>query len=144
MHQFPHNYVVSATTEQNSNIQLSSQGLDSLASAAPAEFGGPGDLWSPETLLVASVADCFILTFRAIARASKYDWTAIECTVNGRLEPVDRVTQFTAFDVTAKLTVPPGADHARAQLLMEKAEKGCLITNSLSAGTHLEAEIVES
>ena len=35
-----------------------------------AEFGGPGDLWSPETMLAGAVAGCFILTFRAAARAS--------------------------------------------------------------------------
>ena len=144
MHPFPHHYIVSATTEQDTNIELSSPGLSALESAPPAEFGGPGDQWSPETLLVASVADCFILTFRAIARASKFDWTSIECTVDGTLEQVDRVTRFTRFDVKATLTVPAGADNKRATLLMEKAEKGCLITNSLHADTHLDASVRES
>lgn len=144
MHPFPHNYIVSATTEQDTNIELSSPGLSALESAPPAEFGGPGDQWSPETLLVASVADCFILTFRAIARASKYDWTSIECTVDGTLEQVDRVMRFTCFDVKATLTVPAGADNKRAILLMEKAERGCLITNSLHADTHLDASVRES
>ena len=143
MHAFPHNYIVSATTERDTNIDLSSPGLSALESAPPAEFGGPGDQWSPETLLVASVADCFILTFRAIARASKYDWTSIECTVDGALEQVDRVTQFTRFDVKATLTIPSGADSKRAMLLMEKAERGCLITNSLHAETHLDANVRE-
>jgi organic hydroperoxide reductase OsmC/OhrA len=114
-----------------------------MQSAPPAEFGGPGDQWSPETLLVASVADCFILTFRAIARASKFDWVSLECTVDGTLERIDRVTQFTGFAVKATLTVPAGADSARATLLMEKAERGCLVTNSLIADSHLEATVVE-
>ena len=94
MQGFPHQYVVSASTEQEANIQHASQGLPALETAPPVEFGGPGDRWSPETLLVASVADCFILTFRAIARASKFDWTSIECTVDGTLERVDKVTQL--------------------------------------------------
>jgi len=95
-------------------------------------------------LLVASVADCFILTFRAIARASKFDWISIECVVDGTLEPVDRVTQFTRFDVNATVTVPAGADLVRANLLMEKSERGCLITNSMRAETHLVVNVVES
>lgn len=143
MHEFPHNYVVSAAAEPDASIQLSSPGLPSMQSAPPAEFGGPGDHWSPETLLVASVADCFILTFRAIARASKFDWVSLECTVDGTLERVDRVTQFTGFTVMATLTVPTGTDLARAKLLMEKSEKGCLVTNSLIADSHLEATVVE-
>jgi organic hydroperoxide reductase OsmC/OhrA len=144
MHEFPHNYIVSAAAETATNVQLSSPGLPSMPSAPPAEFGGPGDQWSPETLLVASVADCFILTFRAIARASKFDWVSLDCTVDGTLERVDRVTQFTGFTVKATLTVPAGTDSARATLLMDKAERGCLVTNSLIADSHLEATVVES
>jgi len=144
MQDLPHHYVVSAAAKEDANIQLSSPGLNPLQSAAPAEFGGPGDEWSPETLLVAAVADCFILTFRAIARASKFDWASIECTVNGTLERVDRVAQFTRFDVKAALTVPAGADVARAERLMEKAEKGCLVTNSMMAETHLEARVLQA
>jgi len=144
MQQFPHNYVVSASSGVDSNIQHPSDELPPLVSAPPAEFGGPGDQWSPETLLVASVADCFILTFRAIARASKFDWISIECVVDGTLEPVDRVTQFTRFDVNATVTVPAGADLVRANLLMEKSERGCLITNSMRAETHLVVNVVES
>jgi hypothetical protein len=39
--------------------------------AAPAEFGGPGDQWSPESLLAGAIASCFALTFRFVARAQK-------------------------------------------------------------------------
>jgi organic hydroperoxide reductase OsmC/OhrA len=41
------------------------------------------------------------------------------------------------------LVVPPGTEAARARLLMEKAEKGCLISNSLTAARHLDCEVVE-
>ena len=143
MNELPHSYVVSATAAPESNIQSTSPGLPPLESAPPAQFGGPGDQWSPETLLVAAVADCFILTFRAIARASKFEWTSLECTVDGTLERVERAAQFTRFAVTATLTVPTGADGTRAQRLMEKAESGCLITNSMTAETHLEATVIE-
>ena len=86
MQDFPHHYAVSATAEVGANVRLDSPGLEQLESAGPAEFGGPGDLWSPETLLVAAVADCYILSFRAIARASKLDWISLRCDVVGDLE----------------------------------------------------------
>ena len=95
----------------------------------------------PSTL-VASVADCFILTFRAIARASKLEWTTVECSAVGELDRVGRNTQFTAFTVKATLTVPAGTEVSKAQRLLEKAEGSCLITNSLTAETRLEAEII--
>ncbi len=144
MHELPHHYHVSAEADAEGTVQVASPGLASLETAAPAEFGGPGDRWSPETLLVASVADCFILTFRAIARASKLDWSGLVCHVEGELDRVDSRTQFTAFNVRATLEVPAGVDHAKASRLMEKAERGCLITNSLKAATHLECEVVDA
>ena len=73
MQEFPHHYVATATARPGHNVDVGSPGLVSIPSAGPAEFGGPGDLWSPETLLVAAVADCFVLSFRAIARKAKLD-----------------------------------------------------------------------
>jgi len=143
MHDFPHTYKASARahTDANEDVMLRSAGLPDLASAPPAEFGGPGDRWSPETLLVAAVADCFILTFRAIAGASKYVWTSLDCAVEGELDRVERVTQFTGFRVSASLVVPPGSDVERAERLLAKAEQNCLITSSLKAPAHLSAHV---
>lgn len=142
MQDFPHHYAVTASSSADSNVALESPGLVSLESAGPAEFGGPGDLWSPETMLVASVADCFILTFKAIARASKLEWLSLRCDAVGNLEKVDKVTQFTGFRIQATLEVPEGTREVKALRLLEKAEKSCLITNSLKAESHLDAEVL--
>jgi len=112
-----------------------------LSTAPPAEFGGPGDRWSPETLLVASIADCFVLTLRALARAAGFTWVSANCRVVGTLERVEGVTRFSHFVTHAKLVVPIGADEAAARRLLERAEHGCLISNSLLGERHLEAEI---
>jgi len=140
---FPHQYKVTAQAGPEGDVSVSGERLPTIASAPPVEFGGPGDRWSPESLLVASVADCFILSFRACARASKLDWVSLGCEVEGTLERVDRRTAFTAFTVHAHLRVPPGSDEERARKVLQKAEDTCLITNSLTAPTHLEAVISE-
>ena len=141
MQDFPHQYRVSAGAKNSGNVVLSSDGVADLPSAPPAEFGGPGDQWSPESLLVASVADCFILSFRAIARASRLDWNSVSCNVDGTLDRIDRVTQFTGFKVSATLHVPLGSNEEKAQRLLQKAEHACLITNSLKAESELEATV---
>jgi organic hydroperoxide reductase OsmC/OhrA len=141
MHPLPHRYTVSAAAGAEGDVTLDSERLPSLSSDAPAEFNGPGDRWSPETLLAASVADCYVLTFRALARAAKLPWITLACDVEGTLDRVERVTQFTGFRVRARLRVPPGTPEEQARRLMEKAEQGCLITNSLKASTHLDAAI---
>ena len=141
MQAFPHRYTVAANSRTEGDVSLESARLPSLASAAPAEFDGPGDHWSPETLQVAAVADCFTLGFRAIAKASKLDWVSLRCEVEGTLDRVERVMQFTAFEVRASLRVPPGTDAERARGLLEKAERTCLIANSLKAKAHLETKV---
>ena len=141
MQEFPHHYHATASARADTNVELTSPGLAALESAGPAEFGGPGDLWSPETLLAASIADCFILSFRAIARGSKFEWTALECEVDAVLQKVEKVTQFTEFHERVLLTVPQGTDEKKAMRLLERAEHVCLITNSMKGKTHLDASI---
>ena len=55
---------------------------------------------------------------------------------------VEFAIQFTEFAVSVELKVPAGADEARAQQLLEKAEATCFITNSLKADSHLKTNIV--
>jgi peroxiredoxin-like protein len=140
MEPFPHRYGVDATARAE-RVVLSAPGLPELSSAAPSQFGGPGDQWSPETLLVAAAADCFILTFAAIAQASKLQWKSLSCRAEGVLDRVDGVTRFTALALHARLTVPPGVDVEKAKRLLEKAERNCLITNSLALQATLSCEV---
>lgn len=141
MQDLPHQYLVSAAADPDDPVIITSENLPRLVSAPPAEFGGPGNQWSPEHLLTAAVADCFVLTFRAVAEASKLAWTGLSVTAEGTLDRQERAMQFTAFTVKASLTVPAEVDPAKAQRALEKAESACLITNSLKAEAHLEAEV---
>ena len=112
-----------------------------LETAAPAEFGGPGDRWSPETLLVASVGDCFAITFEGIARAVGLPWGFLRCEVAGTLDRQDRIPQFTRFRILARLGVPAGTSHDLATTTLRKAEQRCLIANSLKGPVLLNPTI---
>lgn len=133
-----------ADSANGPTVQISSHGLEAITTAPPAEFGGPGDQWSPETLLVAAVADCYVMTFKAIATASKLDWLDLQCAVEGTLDRVERVTRFTAFDIRARLTVPVGTDEQKARHILEKSEAVCLITNSLTGEKTLHIELLQA
>lgn len=144
MKPYPHTYSVNAQASPTGTVPVSSQGVADINTAPPPEFDGPGDVWSPEILLVAAVADCFILTFRAVSRAAKFNWEQLECQVDGVLERVSGVTQFSKFTTRATLSVAAGADHAKALELMERAEKLCLVANSLRGARQLLAQIAET
>jgi organic hydroperoxide reductase OsmC/OhrA len=94
--------------------------------------------------LCAAVANCFILTFRAVSRAARFSWLELECRVEGTLERVESRPQFTRYASFAKLTVPKGSDAATARSLLERAEQGCLISNSLNGARTLEVTVIEA
>jgi organic hydroperoxide reductase OsmC/OhrA len=142
MEAYPHHYRVNATADLRGSVLIGSEGLPTLATEPPPQFGGPGGQWSPETLLVAAVADCFILTFRAIAIASKLPWQRLTCDAEGVLDRSAGVVRFTEVRLRARLVVEPGVDQQRATRLLEKAEAACLVTNSLVARPTLASEIV--
>jgi organic hydroperoxide reductase OsmC/OhrA len=144
MHPYPHLYAASAAGQATGTVSVTAPRLPAIATAPPAEFDGPGDLWSPETLLCASIADCFILTFRAVARASRFEWTDLSCRVEGVLEKADGAAQFTRYTTHATLAIPPSGDADKARALMEKAEHACLVAASLRGTRALVAEVVRT
>jgi organic hydroperoxide reductase OsmC/OhrA len=144
MHPFPHSYIVAASMQPIGSVPVRAVGLPDLLTAPPREFDGPGDQWSPESLLCAAVADCYLLSFRSYARAAKFEWQQLDCQVEGVLERIDGTSYFTRFSTRATLRISADADEARARVLMDKAEHGCLISNSLRATRMLVAEVVRS
>jgi len=142
MQALPHTYTVAASGQASDSLTIAAGELDNFSVSPPAQFGGPGDQWSPEDLLMASASSCFILSFRAITRASKFDWLSIECQSTGILDKVERSVEFTKITTAVKLVIADGISKDKAAKLLQKAEDLCLISNSLSCSCHLEIEIL--
>ena len=141
MQPYPHRYDVHGAAETEGGVLINSDGLPTLTTAPPPQYGGPGSQWSPETLLVAAAVDFFILTFRAIATASKLPWRRLDCNAGGTLDRSNGVVRFTGLELRARLVLPADGDTDRARRLLEKAEAACLITNSLAFRPTLTAEV---
>jgi len=131
MHPFPHRYQVSSSGCPEGEVIVGAPGLQPLHTQAPIEFGGPGDRWSPESMLVGAMADCYLLTFRALARAARLEWLSLECTVEGVLDQAPEGARFTSYALRAHLVVPADADIDMAERALERAEERCLVSNSL-------------
>lgn len=142
MQQFPHHYKVTSSGSGTGTLEVTSEGLPALGIAAPAEFDGPGDAWSPETLMAAAVSSCFILSFRAVASASRFEWKDIACESEAVLDRVEKVTRFTRVKTSVRLTIDDEAEKEKAIKLLEKAESICLVTNSMNAELELACEVV--
>lgn len=139
---FPHHYAVEARCPPQGEVILSAPGLESLDTLPPVEFGGPGDHWSPETLLTGALASCFALTFRAIARRARLEWTDFECQVNGELVNEQGNSRFSRFKIHARLVADIPPDDAAALRVMQLTKEGCLISNSVHATVEVHTTIV--
>jgi peroxiredoxin-like protein len=109
---------------------------------APPEFGGEEGHWTPEHLLIAAVASCYVATFSAIAQMSKLEFSELAVSVEGKLTKEADGLRFTAITVRPSLLLANPADQDRALRLLQKAERGCLIARSLTAKTELAPKIM--
>jgi len=142
MKPLPHHYDVRLTGGPTGYATLSVQGAPDLRSAPPLDFDGPGDAWSPEHLLLAAVETCFLFTLRSVAQASRIEFTSLELSSAGTVDRQDGVTRFTEIVLRPRLRIPAGVDRTRAVRAMEKSEKACLVSASLSTPIRLEPEIM--
>lgn len=117
--------------------------LPSLYVASPPEFGGPEGVWSPEHLLVASVASCLMTTFRAMAENSKlevkeYTDDALGHLQRGeaRLYSIDRIT------LRPKVVIASDDDLEKAEKLLKKAEEVCLVSRSVNSDISMDAQVL--
>lgn len=141
MKPLPHRYEANLTGGPSGYARVSSPGVPVLRTAAPADFDGPGDAWSPEQLLLASVQSCYLFTLRAVAQASQLEFQELELRAMGTVDRRAGVTSFTEITLRPSLLVPPGTDPARVQAVLDKTKRACLGSASLSSAVHVEPDI---
>jgi peroxiredoxin-like protein len=141
MKPLPHRYSARITGGAAGYASLSSSGVPDLRTAAPLDFDGPGDAWSPEQLLLAAVESCFLLTFRSVAQASRLEFVSLSVEAEGVVDRANGVTRFTEIVLRPRVVLPAGADWTRVQRALEKAERACLVSASLDTPIRLEPEI---
>lgn len=141
MQALPHRYQVRAQGASTGTVSVTARGLPALETHAPPEFGGPEGLWSPETLFAGAIVDCYILSFRAVARASRLEWQDLCVDVEAVLDRVEGVTRFTQVQLRPRLRLAAGASESLARTVLQKAKATCLVTNSLTAECTLEAVV---
>jgi peroxiredoxin-like protein len=114
---------------------------ESIDFSAPPEFHGEENKWSPETLLLASVAACFISTFDAIAEYSGFAFNTLSVNAEGTVTRANGKLQFTHISIKPTVEIQHEADFERAVKLLEKTKESCLISRSLSAEVILLPEV---
>jgi peroxiredoxin-like protein len=141
MKPLPHRYEVRLAGGAAGYATLQSGGVPDLVAEAPADFDGPGDAWSPEQLLLAAVETCFLLTFRAVAKASGIEFTTLAIDGEAVVDRADGRMRVTEIVLRPRLALPAGVDATRVRRALEKAEHACLVSASLSTPVRLEPDL---
>lgn len=138
-----HTYRTSVRWDGERRGTLSSVDLPDIEVATPPEFpGGHEGLWSPEHLYTAAAEICLMTTFLAIATNSKLEFKEYTSQAEGTLEKAEGAFQMTEIVLRPRVVVASADLVERTQRIVEKAEKHCLISNSMKTKVRLEAEVV--
>lgn len=114
-----------------------------LPVATPVAFGGKGNEWSPEHLLLGALSSCFMSTYLSFAKKYRFEIVRMECNATGSIEPVDGRLRFTRISVFPKVYIANSDVAGKAKLALEKAEEYCLVSNSISAKIECTGNVIE-
>lgn len=115
---------------------------NTLHVATPQEFGGEGREWSPEHLFLSSISSCFMSTYLFFTKSLNFEITNLECTIIGQVELIDGKYQFTNISLFPKIYVANEELREKANFAMVKAQKYCLVTNSIKTDIIYNPEVV--
>ena len=139
-----HSYTVNLEWKEDRKGLLSAEHIESnLEVATPPPFNkGIEGIWSPEHLFTSAVSSCLMTTFLAIAENSKLEFVSFSCGATGKLEQIDGKFVMSEILLQPHLVIHREEDYAKAERILHKAEKGCLITNSITSKVTMEPTIM--
>ncbi len=139
-----HQYNVDLTWISDRKGEISSPELnDIIEVATPPEFpNGMAGIWSPEHLFTAAVSSCFMTTFLAIAENSNLSYKSFFCPARGILSKEEGKFVMSQIILEPVLTILNEEDREKAEKILIKAERACLISNSITSEVFLKTRVV--
>lgn len=128
--------------------ELTEEAGSCIEVATPPQFpkGIPG-IWSPEHYFTAAVSSCLMTTFLAVAELSRLDFSNFSCSAKGKLEKADGgVLEMSEVVLYPVVSIYNEKDRNRAERVLQKSEKACLISNSFKSKVIMipKIEVIET
>ncbi len=137
-----HTYDVTTSWTGEKRGALEAEAFPLLDVATPPEFGGHPGTWTPEHLFVAAANACVMTTFLAIAGNSDLLFSTYRSAARGTLEEVAPLElAFTRILIEPQIVVPDKRNAKRAERILKRASKLCLISNSVKTEITVEPRI---
>ena len=111
--------------------------------ATPPQFPkGMAGVWSPEHLMTAAVSSCLMTTFLAIAENSRLEFKNFDVKSKGKLDKVEGLLMMSEITLEPTVVIYDEKDIRKAEKVLEKAERACLISNSIKSQVHMLTKII--
>ena len=120
---------------------VSVQGKHDLPVAPPPEFNGPDGVWSPEDLLVASIASCYAVTLLGLAKRRGVPVRVLDVRGTGSVgKRKDGRFGFREAELHVTLETEHGSEED-AIGAAEDAEPTCLVAASLDFPVRFDIDL---
>ena len=107
--------------------------------ATPPDFPkGMKDIWTPEHLFIASVNSCYMATFLVVAENSQFEFISFDCNSVGIVETINETLAVTQITLKPKVVIKSAEHEEQLMKILEKSNKECLISNSVTTKISLE------
>lgn len=135
-----HRYGVRSRWLGRRDLRLEAPGKSALHVTTPPEFGGSDPhVWSPEELLVGSLATCYELTLAAVAERRRLPLRSARVDATGHLERKNGRFAFVVIEVDAELEVDAGRER-EARDVAQLAKEHCIVAGAITPPIDLHVE----
>lgn len=107
--------------------------------ATPPEFGGHENIISPEDLFVSSANVCYMTTLLGTIKNMGVELVSYESEAEGILETVGKIKIFTKIIIKPRIKARETEEKIR--MILDHAEKRCLVANSMKTQVIIEPVI---
>jgi len=98
--------VVAWWSSDRNGITKSASAPNAIHFTSPPAFGGVDGRWTPEDLLLASIASSYTTTFRMLAENSEFEHTDLQVEVEGIISSSQTGYSFAEVRIHASLMIP--------------------------------------
>ena len=141
-----HRYGVRSDWLGRRQLRLEAPGKPPLLVTTPPEFGdGDPQVWSPEELIVGSIATCYELTLVAVAERRRLPLRSVRVDGTGHLERKNGRYAFVVIELDAELEVDAGREHEAHELAL-LAKEHCIVAGAIRPplDLHVETKVVDT
>lgn len=122
------------------DLEASFAGMTLPMSSAPGYRGDP-ERANPEQLLVAALSSCQALTYLYLAARNGVAVVGYTDDAEGRLALVDGRMRMASVTLRPRIALEREEDADLARELVEKAHRGCFISNSVTCTVEIEPTV---